>query len=147
MRDFIWRISREGTFQKPRLERGDVSNPLSAVRAVMPFNKWRPDQLVLVASKPQGRIMGEHVPLSDDPSVVIDRELDQEKGLDPSGPRIRSPNVVGRLARKTAGRLTAGTSWNTFDTGGVCSACLHQWASTQCLKCGGWSPHSDWYEQ
>jgi hypothetical protein len=22
---------------------------------------------------------------------------------------------------------------------------LHRWTSTQCLKCGGWSPHSLWY--
>jgi hypothetical protein len=26
-------------------------------------------------------------------------------------------------------------------------ACLHQWTSTQCLSCNGWSPHSDWYSQ
>ncbi len=37
--------------------------------------------------------------------------------------------------------------WNTFDTGGVCLACLHQCTSTQCLSCTRWSPHSDWYAQ
>jgi hypothetical protein len=36
-------------------------------------------------------------------------------------------------------------SWNTFDTGGVCPDCLHQWTHTQCLACHSWSPHSDWY--
>ena len=36
--------------------------------------------------------------------------------------------------------------WNTFDTGGVCPACLYQWKVTQCLRCGEFSPHSDWYE-
>ncbi len=38
-----------------------------------------------------------------------------------------------------------GFGWNTFDTGGVCPACLHQWNQTQCLSCSCWSPHSDWY--
>jgi hypothetical protein len=37
--------------------------------------------------------------------------------------------------------------WNTFDTGGVCPACLHQWIETQCLSCSRWSPHSRWYSQ
>ena len=36
-------------------------------------------------------------------SVVLDRELDEEKSQDPSGPRIRCPYAAGRLARKTNG--------------------------------------------
>jgi hypothetical protein len=32
---------------------------------------------------------------------------------------------------------------NTFDTGGICPACPHQWTDTQCLSCSHWSPHSD----
>src|SRR5271157_6434596 len=37
-----------------------------------------------------------------------------------------------------------GHEWNTFDTAGVCPACLHQWTSTQCLSCSRWSAHSEW---
>ena len=40
-------------------------------------------------------------------SVVVDRELDQEKSLDPSGPRIPA---VGRPARTTAGLVPVATS-------------------------------------
>lgn len=36
-------------------------------------------------------------------------------------------------------------SWNTFDTRGVCPACVHVWESTQCLACGQMSPHEAWY--
>jgi hypothetical protein len=36
-------------------------------------------------------------------------------------------------------------TWNTFDTGGVCPACIKQWTMTMCPSCGRWSPHSDWY--
>src|SRR5204863_2791906 len=42
---------------------------------------------------------------------------------------------------------TCGHSWNTFDTGGVCPACLQQWMETQCLSCTRWSAHSDWYAE
>jgi len=35
--------------------------------------------------------------------------------------------------------------WNTFDTGGRCPQCHRQWEDTQCLSCGEWSPHLDWY--
>ncbi len=35
--------------------------------------------------------------------------------------------------------------WNTFDTGGVCPQCKKRWKNTQCLSCGKWSPHVDWY--
>jgi hypothetical protein len=39
------------------------------------------------------------------------------------------------------------TWWNTFDTGGRCPGCQHQWRWTSCLACEGWSPHADWYEK
>jgi hypothetical protein len=31
------------------------------------------------------------------------------------------------------------------DTDGICPSCLQRWTLTQCLNCGGWSPHSQWY--
>ncbi|NOT49305.1 MAG: hypothetical protein HOP17_16380 [Acidobacteria bacterium] len=40
-----------------------------------------------------------------------------------------------------------GTEWNTFETGGKCPTCFHQWAWTSCLSCWGWSKHEDWYER
>lgn len=40
---------------------------------------------------------------------------------------------------------TCGYTWNTFDTGGVCPGCVKVWEDTQCLSCGRWSPHKDWY--
>jgi hypothetical protein len=48
--------------------------------------------------------------VKDDQSVVVDREPDQEKGLDPSGPASDAPNVVGLLERKTAGLVAADTN-------------------------------------
>lgn len=40
-----------------------------------------------------------------------------------------------------------GCVWNTFETGGVCPDCGKAWHETKCLRCGSWSPHSDWYHQ
>lgn len=37
--------------------------------------------------------------------------------------------------------------WNTFDTAGICPSCGKHWDETACLRCGGWSPHADWYEE
>ena len=42
--------------------------------------------------------------------------------------------------------LGCGTAWNTFDTRGRCPGCNYQWRFTDCLRCGGRSPHEDWYE-
>jgi len=39
-----------------------------------------------------------------------------------------------------------GTVWNTFATRGCCPGCSHEWLWTSCLRCEGWSPHEDWYE-
>ncbi|HQU82648.1 MAG TPA: hypothetical protein PKY59_05975 [Pyrinomonadaceae bacterium] len=39
------------------------------------------------------------------------------------------------------------TMWNTFDTGGKCPGCAHQWRWTSCLRCKKWSRHEDWYEK
>lgn len=70
-----------------------------------------------------------------------------EEQLGPSGPRIRCPLCGWSPAQSDLWSCTCGHSWNTFDTGGVCPACLYQWTETQCLRCHKWSPHSDWYEQ
>jgi hypothetical protein len=40
-----------------------------------------------------------------------------------------------------------GTVWNTFATKGCCPGCRHQWKWTSCLRCEGWSPHDDWYDE
>jgi hypothetical protein len=78
-------------------------------------------------------------------SVVVDDEVDQEKGREPSGPRIRCP-LCGWTPRKNDHWMCVCKHvWNTFDTGGVCPACLYQWAITMCLACGRWSAHSEWY--
>jgi hypothetical protein len=39
-----------------------------------------------------------------------------------------------------------GTTWNTFDTRGVCPGCDYQWKWTVCLRCHRSSPHEAWYE-
>ncbi|HOY68367.1 MAG TPA: hypothetical protein PLP29_15910 [Candidatus Ozemobacteraceae bacterium] len=39
-----------------------------------------------------------------------------------------------------------GTSWNTFQTHGLCPGCRHPWQWTCCLACAGWSLHEDWYD-
>ena len=64
----------------------------------------------------------------------------------PVGPRIRCPLCRWSPRPQDRWSCTCGETWNTFDTGGICPGCMHQWTSTQCLQCGRWSPHSDWYE-
>lgn len=39
------------------------------------------------------------------------------------------------------------TSWNTFETRGLCPGCSHQWLWTTCLACGRDSLHEDWYAE
>jgi hypothetical protein len=78
-------------------------------------------------------------------AAVLDHELKEENSHDPSGPRIRCPLCRWSPRKEDHWSCTCGHQWNTFDTGGVCPACLHQWIDTQCLSCRRWSPHSDWY--
>jgi len=63
-------------------------------------------------------------------SVIVDRELDEEKNHDSSGSRIRCPLCGWSPRKDDLWSCTCGHEWNTFDTGGVCPACLHQWTET-----------------
>ncbi|HTS47733.1 MAG TPA: hypothetical protein VMH05_07310 [Bryobacteraceae bacterium] len=76
----------------------------------------------------------------------VDAETGDEEQTGGSTPRIRCPLCDWSPGPHDTWSCTCGHAWNTFDTGGVCPACLHQWTSTQCPACGGWSAHSDWYE-
>ena len=67
--------------------------------------------------------------VKDDQSVVIDRETDQGKSHKPSGPRIRCPLCGWSPRKEDKWFCTCGHEWNTFDTGGICPACLHQWTA------------------
>ena len=57
----------------------------------------------------------------------IETDVTDEKQVDDSGPRIRCP-ICGWVPKKTdLWWCTCRHVWNTFDTGGVCPACLHRW--------------------
>ena len=74
-------------------------------------------------------------PVADNPVIVPDRNLKEEETHAPSGPRIRCPLCGWSPRKEDIWSCTCGHEWNTFDTGGVCPACLHQWTETQCLSC------------
>lgn len=61
-------------------------------------------------------------------------------------PKIRCPRCRWMPRAHDTWMCTCGCAWNTFDTGGRCPECSRKWHNTQCLACGEWSPHSDWYE-
>lgn len=85
-------------------------------------------------------------PIADKPVFVSDREVEEEKNPGASEPpRIRCPLCGWSPRQQDRWICGCGHLWNTFDTGGVCPACLYQWTETQCLSCGRWSPHSKWY--
>ena len=68
-------------------------------------------------------------------------DLDTEKQDEqsgPSGPRIRCPLCGGTPSKRDVWSCTCGHAWNTFDTGGVCPACVRQWTETQCPSCHRW---------
>ena len=87
----------------------------------------------------------------------IIRQIEREKEKR-AEKRIRCPRC-GWTPRKTSLWTCAdcgapeyfygacGAMWNTFETGGKCPGCAHQWRWTSCLSCHGWSRHEDWYEK
>lgn len=86
---------------------------------------------------------------ADEPVVAepeIETETGDEKKPGTSGPRIRCPLCGWQPGKHDRWMCSCGHLWNTFDTGGVCPACICQWTTTQCPACHNWSPHSDWYE-
>ena len=59
--------------------------------------------------------------LSDDAaksSVVLDRELEEDKSRDPAGPRIRCPLCGWSPREDDRWSCSCGHEWNTFDSGG-----------------------------
>jgi len=86
-------------------------------------------------------------PVIDLPVGLPTPTTEEGKGHDSSGSQIRCPLCSWSPRKEDKWVCTCGYDWNTFDTGGVCPACLHQWRETQCLACARWSPHSDWYRE
>ena len=77
--------------------RREVLNKLEEVQGAKPFERPFPVEFAN-RTRPEWGMCA----LADDPaksSVVLDREPDQEKSLDPSGPRIRCP-LCGWSPRK-----------------------------------------------
>jgi len=81
------------------------------------------------------------------PVKMPEVESEVEKAPGTSGPHIRCPKCGWTPQKNSRWMCTCGHHWNTFDTGGVCPACLHQWTETQCLVCHAWSAHSEWYAE
>jgi hypothetical protein len=73
--------------------------------------------------------------------------IEEASNRSPGGPRIRCPKCNWSPHAEDRWFCNCGFTWNTFDTGGVCPGCLYQWKITACLRCGDFSPHSDWYVQ
>lgn len=63
--------------------------------------------------------------------------------------RIRCPRCRWRPTKASRWWCVpaCGHTWNTFDTHGKCPACQRQWKVTQCLSCGRYAPHQDWYDE
>ncbi len=83
-----------------------------------------------------------------DGTTVIDREpeVGDTGSMGPTGPSIRCPLCGWRPKAHDRWVCSCRHIWNTFDTGGVCPACLYQWKVTVCLHCYKLSPHSSWYQ-
>jgi len=59
--------------------------------------------------------------------------------------RIRCPRCGFEPRATDLWQCACAHAWNTFETTGLCPACGKQWNDTQCLRCGEWSRHRDWY--
>ena len=94
-----------------------------------------------------------HEPRARPASVYCAAVLDPETlaGIEgtsgPTGGGIRCPKCRWSPRGGDRWSCNCGHVWNTFDTGGVCPACLYQWQVTMCPRCREWSPHSEWYAQ
>jgi hypothetical protein len=60
-------------------------------------------------------------------------------------PLCRWRPSAGSLWNCTRAIGGCGTSWNTFETRGVCPKCHWHWEITQCLACHKFSLHEQWY--
>jgi len=83
------------------------------------------------------------------PTTVVEPERENELFNDdqqgPAEPRIRCPQCNWSPKPESRWQCVCQHHWNTFDTGGICPACLYQWTVTQCLACFALSAHSAWY--
>ena len=83
---------------------------------------------------------GPRAPGGDDLITVL-TEDDESEGER----RIRCPMCGWTPDPGDRWMCSCGCSWNTFETRGRCPDCGRRWHQTQCLLCGEWSPHEDWY--
>ena len=74
-------------------------------------------------------------------------DLDNQKDPGGAGHRIRCPRCSWEPRPEDRWCCSCLHVWNTFETRGVCPACMRQWQETQCLRCNEWSPHDDWYAE
>jgi hypothetical protein len=79
------------------------------------------------------------------PSQIDDARSEEQKSP-LSGPRIRCPLCGWQPIKGDVWTCSCGHAWDTFETGGVCPACLKQWETTACHGCSQFSSHSAWYQ-
>jgi len=114
------------------------------ISAVQPRVKAVGKNSQLVPEQASPMMFSKNVPiLTQHPEI----DIQETSANDPTGPRIRCPKCNWSPRAHDRWMCKCGHIWNTFDTGGVCPACLYQWTMTACLACHLWSPHSDWYTQ
>ncbi len=85
---------------------------------------------------------GDETTILNEPGIGSPKDATESDG---GGGKIRCPICGWTPESDSKWMCTCKHLWNTFDTGGVCPACMTRWAFTMCPSCGSWSPHSDWY--